>query len=129
MSHNIVSPEKYADKWFCHWHRAQGTGSDKMIDLDGVGFCAKCSMPIYFVEATEQRDRKTATVTENIAAAGSWDVFVIYRDEKRHPGQFYVDHRTSGYRYGWVTTEKTWDILMSIRRTHRCPPNGTEVAQ
>lgn len=129
MSRRILNREKYesGSKWFCDWHRDQPDNNAKMIDLDGCGYCHKCSQPIYLIEATEQRlARKSSTVTEKLGAPcrfcglGGLEVFVFYRDNDLHPGKFLVDHRSAGSILGWIPVAEAWEILQSLRRSHVC---------
>lgn len=124
MSREIRDRVKYESdsKWFCDWHREdQHDNTATMIDLDGCGYCPLCLMPIYLVEATDTKTRKNARVTEKLGELlGGVDVFVFYRDTEHHPGQFLVHHRTSGYRYGWISEDRAWQVLTSVRRTHYC---------
>lgn len=128
MSRRVRDREKYesGSKWFCDWHREQPNDDAGLIDLDGCGYCRKCHRPLFLVEATEDTRRKNATVTEELGAPcqycgmGGLEVFVFYRDTRRHPGQFLVDHRSAGINLGWLTYPDAWEVLMSVRRTHQC---------
>jgi hypothetical protein len=126
MSRQIRDLDEYerGSKWFAYWHREQPNDNAKMIDLDGVGYCHVCCMPIYLVEACRCNGGytgKTATVTYNLANMAGLEMFVFARDKQPHrAGQIYVDWRTAKRKLGWVTEAHAWDILMSVRRTHLC---------
>jgi hypothetical protein len=112
---------EHGEKWFSDWHRSQDDDNATMINLDGVGYCPSCLRSVYFVEATKANGRKCADVTERLGQdAGGIEVFVFYRDDTRHPGQILVDWRSAKINLGWVTDEKAWTILCSIRKAHRC---------
>lgn len=121
MSRWIRDSDEYerGSKWFAHWHRKQPDDSAKMIDLDGVGYCHICMFPIYLVEATKSKTRKTAIVTENLGKLAGLEVLVFYLDPNRD-GEFLVDWRSSGLKPQWRTESEAWELLMSLRRTHTC---------
>lgn len=120
MSRQVRDREEYerGSKWFADWHRAQPDNSAAMIDLDGVGYCSACSIPLYLVEATRSKSRKNATVTEKLGAIAGLEVFVFYADCDR-PGELFVDWR-SGNCKQWMPDSGAWQLLMSVRRTHIC---------
>ena len=121
MSRQIRDRVEYesGSKWFADWHRAQPSDDAKMIDLDGVGYCHICLFPIYLVEATKSKSRKTAIVTENLGKLAGLEVMVFYLDSGR-PGKFLVDWRSAGLKPVWRTESDAWELLMSLRRTHIC---------
>lgn len=105
-------------KWFADWHREQPDNSAGMIDLDGVGFCSYCRMPLYLVEATRSRMRKNATVTENLGKLAGIEVFVFYAPDEKRPDEFYIDWRSQGGPGEYMTPDRAWGLLASIRRSH-----------
>jgi hypothetical protein len=104
-------------KWFADWHREQPDDTAGMIDLDGVGFCRGCYLPLYLVEATRSRSRKTATVTENLGKLAGLEVFVFYAPDDKHPDEFYIDWRSRGSGE-YMTPDRAWGLLVSVRHTH-----------
>lgn len=122
MSRQIRDRTEYetGSKWFADWHREQPDDTAGMIDLDGVGYCRKCSMPLYLVEATKSKGRKNATVTENLGRLAGIEVFVFYAPDQMHPDEFFIDWRSRGGKGQYMTPDCAWNLLMSVRRTHIC---------
>lgn len=121
MSRQIRDREMYehGSKWFADWHRRQDDDTACMIDLDGVGYCRRCSQPLYLVEATESTRKKNATVTEKLGQLAGIEVFVFYRDPARD-GELCIDWRSAGLHLQWMSEQQAWNLLISIRRTHFC---------
>ena len=122
MSRQIRSRAEYesGSKWFADWHRAQPDDNAGMVDLDGVGYCRVCSMPLYLVEATKSKTRKTATVTENLGKIAGLEVFVFYAPDERRPDEFFIDWRNRWDKGKHMAPSAAWELLISIRNTHIC---------
>lgn len=122
MSRQVRDRAEYetGSKWFADWHREQPDDSAGMVDLDGVGYCRRCSMPLYLVEATKSRSRKTATVTENLGQMAGLEVFVFYAPDEKRPDSFFVDWRSRGGKGQYMAPNEAWELLISVRRTHIC---------
>lgn len=108
-------------KWFATWHRDPSHEDDaKAIDIDLLGYCAGCLDPLYLVEATRGRNRKTAIVLEHLGEQLSVPVFVAYQDKTgAHPEQILLDDRTTHVNHGWIAEAEVWSILSSLRAEHR----------
>ena len=120
MSRQVRDRTEYetGSKWFADWHREQPDDNAGMIDLDGVGYCRLCSMPLYLVEATKSKARKNATVTENLGLMAGIEVFVFYAPDEKRPDEFFIDWRSQGGKGQYTTPERAWGLLMSVRITH-----------
>jgi hypothetical protein len=120
MSRQVRDRVEYetGSKWFADWHREQPDDNAGMIDLDGVGYCRRCSTPLYLVEATKSKSRKNATVTEKLGLLAGIEVLVFYAPDEKRPEEFYIDWRSQGGKGQYMTPERAWGLLMSIRTTH-----------
>lgn len=121
MSRQIRDRHEYETgaKWFADWHREHPDNYATMVDVDGVGYCHRCLRPLYIIEATRSRRRKTAAVAERLADMLACECIVLYRDDTR-PTEILVDRRTAGELVGWVPDGQAWDIFQEIRSRHDC---------
>lgn len=127
----IHDPDEYerGSKWFADWHRSQDDQS-AAIDIDILGYCRQCIMPLYVVEATRSRNRKESSVCERVGAMLAVPVWVVYQDKDgRHDGQILVDERNRRGNLGWLPEPEVWQMLQTLREEHRSGCIATLLAQ
>lgn len=126
MSRWVRDREEYETgaKWFADWHREALGDLSTMIDIDCYGYCSVCLEPLYIVEATKSKRRKTASVCEHLARSLDCAMFVAYLDADTHPGQMLLDDRSTPRRHGWVPESEAADIFETIRNGHSCQARG-----
>lgn len=107
------------EKWFSDLHRSW---DDDMtaIDIDLCGYCRTCTRPVYLVEATRSKGRKTAFVTERLAQIVGVPCVVVYVDDENRPGQVLVDNRTTGQIHNWMSEDDARLLFRALRNDHRC---------
>ena len=111
---------EHGSKWFADWHREALADLSTMIDIDCLGYCTICLEPLYIVEATRSKRRKTASVSEHLARSVRCLMYVVYRDDAAHPGEMLVDDRSTPRHYGWVLESEARDIFEAVRSDHSC---------
>lgn len=123
MSRHIFDPDEFhfGAKWFSDWHRDQPDDTAGAIDIDLLGYCKHCLYPLYLIEATRGRNRKNASVLENLGRLVGVPVWVVYQDKTgAHPGEILVDERSAGINHRWLPDAQVWQMLQALRSAHRC---------
>lgn len=111
-------------KWFSDMHRSWDDDMT-MIDLDGLGYCRRCTAFLYVVEATRSNGRKTAFVAEALAKELRVPLLVVYKVKSR-PDDVLVDDRLHRFseRPFWVVDAELRLVFRRIRDAHTCRTGG-----
>lgn len=115
---HVRNPAKYYDRTVQEWH-ATTLGRDcSAIDIDLMGFCRKCSEPLYLIEAAETEQKSTRVVERLGLLAGIPALLVVHaggliRKAKR------VDIPKTGE---WRSADELVEYLDRLRRLHECEP-------
>lgn len=80
MTHaEVVNEALYQDRTVQDWHRDSFPRSHSAIDLDLMGACRRCSVPLYLIEATTNPNKATSMLWQLASHAGI-PAFVIFHN-------------------------------------------------
>jgi hypothetical protein len=107
--------------WYSEWHRAIEK-KIAYIDIDSVGICWRCKMPIYLAETSFDKGQtwKATTTTEALAnMAGLPSFLVFYKVVHRKVESFRIRQLTPEKGNERFITPDSWvEILQALQRKH-----------
>jgi hypothetical protein len=109
--------ERYGtrDLTYSNWHRFALPDDAGMIDLDGIDYCRRCSMPVAAIETARDVGQafKATTVTEIVARCLNVPAWLVLYTPAASPCACEPDHPAPGCNHGLAS--------MRVRRVYPRP--------
>lgn len=111
------------DLTFSNWHRERLGDEATAIDVDLVGYCNGCTVPLYVIESTRVEHKSTVVLNEVSRRLGCDGFLVRYdvaADGTLADLRAHWSRVVDGHRRFVGHAEAFADLLDHLRLSHRC---------